>query len=149
MRLIFALISAAILFGCETTSSAIPLQKNVWQVSTSGIGAIAVSKVEDDLMRKVAHLTIEQGYDKFILTRPQSAQGSRYGGTTPVYANTNVNVYGNTGYATTTYSGGQPILIAEKTNSVIVVMYNKGEQGSQNALDARLILAQLDTKENR
>lgn len=147
MRLLFALLCAAALFGCETTSSAIPLQKNVWQVSTSGSGTIAVAKVEDDLMRKVATLTIEQGYDKFILTRPQSAQGTRYGGSTPVYANTNLNVYGNTGYASTTYSGGDPILIAEKTNSVIVVMYKKGDKGSENALDARLILSQLDAKQ--
>lgn len=61
--------------------------------------------------------------------------------TGPTYANTyaNVSIYGNTAYgsATTHYGGNQTMIVGTRDTDLAVIMFNRGEAGYNDAIDAR------------
>lgn len=138
---VFILLFAVALSGCNTSTSALPLSKNVWQIETSGRGLIGMSNVDEATLIKAAELTIQQGYDKFYVRNPQSRSDSQFIGMTPTRSNTSVNFIGNTGYARTRTTGGQPLIARSKTKTITVIMFLADDLQAENGLDARLILA--------
>lgn len=136
-----ALLAAA---GCVQTQE-LPLAANVYRLETSSSGMGAGSRVQQETMRRAAELTLGKGYTHFVLTEAAMQTGARHVGNTPVYANTTANVYGRTGYAQTTYSGGQPIYASTVNAGVTVVMFGASDK-PDNALDAAQILAELKKK---
>lgn len=132
------------LAGCVTTSE-MPLAKNVWQVNTEAQGTLFTGQAGNATMKHAAELTIAQGFDSFVVQNPQTRTGSVYVGSTPVTANTNVNVVGNTAFGTTTYTGGEAIMAPHKDVSVTVVMFHAGEPGAAQAIDAAAYLKRLNT----
>ncbi len=134
----------AALGGCITTSE-MPLAKNVWQIQTETGGALFTGQADKATLRRAAELTLAQGYDHFVIQNPQTQTGSIYVGSTPGTANSDVSVFGNTAYGTTTYTPGVPIFSPQKNVAVTVVMYHANEPQAGQALDATAILKQVNS----
>ena len=124
--------------GCTTTSTT-PMAKNVWQVDAESGGALFVGGNKETALKQAAELTIAQGYQRFIIADAATARDTRYIGNTGVTANT--TFIGNT--ATTNISGGVPIYRPTASTSLTVVMFNPGDKGFDQAIDAQAFLAQL------
>ena len=144
VRIALLLAIGSALGGCVTTSE-MPLAKNVWQVSTESQGTLFVGQADKSTMKRAAELTIAQGYDRFIVQNPQTQTGAVQVGNMPVIANTHVNVFGNTAYGTTTYTGGDAVMAPQKNVSVTVVMFHANEPQAAQAVDAAAYLKQLNT----
>ena len=144
IRAALVLAIGSILAGCVTTSE-MPLAKNIWQVSTETQGSLFTGQADKATMKRAAELTLAQGYDRFVIQNPQTQTGSVYVGSTPVMANTNVNVIGNTAYGTTTYTGGEAIMAPQRNVSVTVLMFHADEPQAAQAVDAAAYLKQLNS----
>jgi hypothetical protein len=141
-----ALAALAIcLTGCVSTGD-MPLAKNVYQVNVEARGALFVGGAQNAALKRAAELTIKNGYTSFIIQNPSVQTGSSYVGTTPGYANTTINAFGNTAYANTTYTPGVPMFAPEKNVSLIVVMFKPGDPGAANAIDAAATLKRLSAQ---
>lgn len=128
------------LASCVQTQE-IPLQNNVWRLETEGRGLIGAASVNDSTLKRAAELTLEQGYTHFVLRDTGSSRSSRVVGRTPVYAQTNASIVGNSVYSTTTYTGGTPIVAHQANLGVTVIMLREGDRGVDSAIDARSALA--------
>jgi len=142
MKIVAPMLAALLLAGCVTTSE-LPLSKNVWRVEVNAGGALFVNGADNAALKKAAELTIAQGYSAFIIANPNTENGVNYVGTTPGMASTNVNYFGNSAFATTTYTPGVPIFAPHKNVTITVVMFHKGDPGSANAIDAAATLKRL------
>jgi hypothetical protein len=98
--------------------------------------------------RRAAIETLKRGYDRYIILDGAYRNDVRVVGTTPVIANTygsgTVNSYGNTatynGQSTTYFSGGQPIIGGNHSQSFLVKMFRDSDPSGGNAIDARQVL---------
>ncbi len=128
----------------RVTTSEMPLAKNAWQVSTDSQGTLFVGQAGNAPMKRAAELTIAQGYDSFVVQNPQTQTGAVYVGSTPVVANTNVNVVGNTAFGHTTYTGGEAVMAPQRNVSVTVIMSHASEPQAAQAVDAAAYLKRLN-----
>lgn len=124
------------------------LDSDTARVSYSGNAFTSRDNVENNMLRRCAEVTIQRGYEYFmIITGDTSPTYSSYTspGTYNQYTNTNVNVYGNTGYATSTtygsYRPGQTTTYKKYESTAIIKMFN-GEKPF-SAYNAREILRNL------
>lgn len=115
------------------------LSSNVYKMDIDARGLISMSIAKESAELRAATLTVSKGYTHYLIADARTAEGSEYLGRTPVYGNTNVNVYGNTAYATTSVYGGQPIVQPKSHTSIIVVMY-RSPNIPPNAIDAKKII---------
>ena len=85
--------------------------------------------------------TLRRGYPRFLIGGAQSENNVSVIQRAPTYANTSgtYNAYGNTVYgnSTTTFGGGGPMLIGSNDAGLMVLMLKPGDQGYQQALDAK------------
>ncbi|MBS0240291.1 MAG: hypothetical protein JSR89_17900 [Proteobacteria bacterium] len=96
-------------------------------------------------LHQAAAETIRHGFDRFIIMGSQYQNNVGVVGYTPVVANTTGSVtamgYGNSatafGNATTTYSGGQPIVAGSHNQSFVVKMFKEDDPAGSNAVSAR------------
>lgn len=153
------LILPLLLFGCVTPYqqkgfmggySDTQLDSNTVRVSFYGNAFTSRENVENNMLRRCAEVTIQRGYDYFIIISGYTTP--TYGsytspGTYQQYTNTNVNVIGNTGYASSTtygtYQPGQTINFRKFESTVVIKMFN-GEKPF-SAYNAREILGNLQS----
>ncbi|MBK5571271.1 hypothetical protein [Ensifer sp. SSB1] len=149
MKLKLAAVLAAVvgLSGCVSQDE-MALSKNVYKIDVDARGLIPIAIARGQMQQRVAESTIAKGYTHYIIQQAGSQSGSIYAGNTPVYGNTTVNVYGNTAYANTTYTGGHPINIPTYQNSIIVAMF-KAPNVPAGALDAAEVLAASKPKKKK
>lgn len=86
--------------------------------------------------------TIRQGFERFVIAGAQSDSNVRtaYIPNSTTTTGT-VTTYGNTSYGTfNTTPAFTPILLGRNKADLGVVMFNQGDPGYENALDARQIL---------
>lgn len=138
MHVVGILSLAGLLAGCVSQSE-MALSKNVYKIDVDARGLIAMGVARGQIQQRVAESTISKGYTHYIIQQAGSQNGSIYAGRTPVYANTSVNVIGNTAYANTTYTGGQPMVMPTSQTSVIVAMF-KAPNIPADAIDAEAII---------
>lgn len=138
MRDFIASIAAAVLLAGCTTLSTTPMAKNVWNVQADSGGMLFVGGNKDAAMKQAAELTIKQGYQRFIIADAAGSSGVDYLGNTGYTANT--TFIGNTAH--TNIYGGTPILRPTANTSLTVVMFNPGDKGFDQAIDAAAYLAQ-------
>lgn len=139
MRLTIAVILAAsVLSGC-TTIDAMPMNSNTWQVSSESSGFLFTGRDRQEAMKYAANLTIQQGFERFVIVDAASDNGSVYIGNTRASATT--SVYGNRAY--TQFDGGEPMFTPTSAAHLVVRMFRPGDAGYEQALDARAVLAQL------
>lgn len=85
--------------------------------------------------------TIRRGYERYAILGVQSENNVAIINRPPTGAMTTgmINTYGNTTYGTfnTSYYGGGPIVTGSRDAQLAVVMFNPGDNGFSNALDAK------------
>ncbi|WP_415183333.1 hypothetical protein [Phaeovulum sp.] len=128
------------LTGCAATSVT-PVSKNQVIISTSAAPACGRSGAAKVASKMAAVETVRRGYQRYIIVGANSANNVQAIRTGPTYSNTyaNASVYGNTatGSATTYYGGQQTVIFGSNDSDLGVVMFNPGEQGFKNGIDAR------------
>lgn len=138
MRIIFVCL---LLAGCAS-STTLPLSKDTVQITARAAPICGGAGAERVALTNAAVETIRRGYDRFMIIGGGADSDVRVAGHTPVTAHTNANVY-STGYgtasanATTTYSGGQPIIAGRHRQGLIVKMFKDGDPNGSNAVSAR------------
>lgn len=145
---IAAILAAAVGLSACVSQNEMALSKNVYKIDVEAQGLISMAIARGQTQQRIAESTLAKGYTHYIIQQAGSQNGSIYAGNTPVYGNTTVNVYGNTAYANTTYTGGQPINIPTSQTSVIVAMY-KAPNIPSGALNAAEIVAASKPKKKR
>lgn len=140
------LISAVLLAlgGCVSTRE-MPLAKNVVRIDTTGEGLIGEMESERHTLRRAAQLTLDAGYERFVLTDSARSHSVDVVGYTPGQAVTTVKAVGHTDVATTTYTAPQPIRVDYTRVGVTVHMLNPGDPGFEDALDAAAELKRLNS----
>lgn len=132
-----------ILSGCVQTQE-LPLAKNVIRLETQGSGVIGASSASSETIRRAAEVTIRSGYTHFILVDASRSQSERLVGFTPGYSRTNFNYGQGYGWASTTYTPGQPISSLETNVGVTVIMMDAKQAERAGGLDAGKLLKDLD-----
>jgi hypothetical protein len=139
MRRIFVFAAALILGACAR-SSTIPLSADTFQLLTSAAPVCGTAGAQTVAVRRAAIETINRGFDKFVILNAAAANNVRVAGYTPVQPHTTGAVYGNTMTATTTYSGGYPIVAGTHDQGLIVKMFKNDDPHGGNAISARGML---------
>ena len=143
-RTLATVVACLVLSACAK-SSIIPLSADTFQVTTGAapicgqVGAASVAA------KQAAAETIRRGYDKFVITNGAYQNDVHVVGYTPVVANTSSTATGNingnmvdmNGRATTTVSGGDPIVMGSHDQALVVKMFKASDPAGANAVDAR------------
>jgi hypothetical protein len=136
-QLAIIILFAALLQGCATSYiangfsggySETQLDENVFKVTFRGNGYTRRERAADFTLLRSAELTLEHGYQYFMLVNANSST-SQSSYTTPTVSNTTASVYGSGNYAygnasTTTY-GGQTYNISKPSSSNTIVCFKK------------------------
>ncbi len=142
MRIIYLLSLALILSACATAYqregatggyTETQLDTNVFQVTFRGNGYTARQRAADFALLRSAELTLENGYNYFvIIDANQYSKSSSY--TTPTTTYGSATAYGNTAYGSATTYGGQTYHISKpRATNTIVCFKEKPEGFSYNA----------------
>jgi hypothetical protein len=139
-----AAFAVATLGGCAK-SSTIPLAADTLQITASAARACGRAGAQEVAVRRAAVETIQRGYDKFLVIGGGYQSNLYVAGYTPVSANTygtgSATRYGNSvygsGYSTTTFTGGQPIIAGSHDQGLVVKMFKDGDPAGSNAVPAR------------
>ena len=142
MRWVWVAIALAIELGGCAKSAVMPINGNTIQLTAGAApicGAVGAQKVA---AHQAAVETIRRGFDKFLIVDGAYQNNVGVVGYTPVIAQTNGSAYatGNgyySGQATTTYSGGHPIVAGTHNQALIVKMFKDGDPAGTNAVPAR------------
>ena len=141
---LFAVGAAALLCACAN-SAVMPLSADTFQLLSSAAPVCGPTGAQNVAVRRAAIETINRGYDKFVIMDAASRNNVRVVGHTPVQAHTvgtaTATGYGNMatvhGQATTTYTGGYPIVAGSHDQGLLVKMFKDGDPAGANAISAR------------
>lgn len=139
MRRLIVLVAALTLTACAQ-SSTMPLSADTFQLLASAAPVCGSAGAQRVAIRRAAIETINRGFDRFLILDAAAANNVRVAGYTPVQAHTTGTIYGNTMMATTTYSGGYPIVAGTHDQGLIVKMFKDGDPRGANAISARTTL---------
>lgn len=122
-----------------------PVSKDTVVISSRAAPICGAQGAQKVAFRQAAVETIRRGYDRFLIVGGQYQNNVGVVGYTPVVAHTTsmatATGYGNMatahGTATTTYSGGQPIIAGSHRQGLAVKMFHEGDPAGSNALSAR------------
>lgn len=145
MKKQIALCLCLVTAGCASTSVT-QVSQNQFILSTSAAPACGATGSQRVASKMAAVETLRRGYQRYMIAGMQ-AQNNVSVVTTPVtgsYTTGTVNTVGNTSYGTfnTTYTGGDTIVSGSRDTQLGVVMFNPGDAGFSNALDARAQLGE-------
>jgi len=140
----FCLVITWLLAGCAG-SSTMPVAKDTVVISSRAAPVCGAEGAQRVAFRQAAVETIRRGYDRFLIIGGQYRNDVGIIGHTPVIAHTTgyatATGYGNTGAAhgtaTTTYTGGQPIIAGSHRQGIAVKMFKEDDPAGRNALSAR------------
>lgn len=144
MRVVLLLAMPVIACGCAN-SSTMPLSADTVRIMTSAAPVCGPTGAQNVALRRASIETINRGFDSFLIVRASNQNNVGVVGYTPVQAHTTdsataigtgnmVTAYGN---ATTTYSGGQPIVAGSHDQGLIVKMFRDGDPAGASAISAR------------
>lgn len=144
MKLAATIVLALAMAGCAK-ATAIPISQNMVQITSDAAPVCGASGAQRVAGRQAAMETIRRGYDRFVIIDARASNNIQVVGHTPVIAHTTGTATGMRtgnmvtahGSATTTYSGGQPIVGGSHQQGLIVRMFKDGESGSEQAISAR------------
>ncbi len=126
-----ALCGALFLAGCAS-ASVMDLDANTVQVSAGAAPVCGAIGAQNYAVKTAAYQTLRRGFDKYIIGGAQATAQERFAGYTPMYANS----YGNT----TMITGGEPIMMTEHGQNLVVHMFHATDPGAENAIDAKTTL---------
>ena len=140
MRLILGIIGLWLFAGCAS-STVTPVSKNEFMLDTSGEAMCGRSGTVKVATKMAAVETIRAGYDGYIILNTQSQNNVQVVQTAPYGASTSSTYYGsgNTTYgqSNTTFYGGDPMILGEYSERLLVRMFRRNEESFANAVDAR------------
>lgn len=150
MKWLLLAVVALTLCACAK-SSTMPLSLDTIRITSSAAPICGATGAQSVATRRASIETIKRGFDKFLILDSASQNNVGVIGYTPVQANTTGYTTGSIhgGYlnanhsATTTYSGGQPIIGGTHDQGLIVKMFKDGDPAGAQAISAR---AQLGAK---
>jgi hypothetical protein len=134
------MVSALVCISGCTSTSVTPLSRDVVQISTSAAPACGRASAKRVALQAAAIETLRQGYDGFVVFGTDYQDDVRVVGTTPVYGQSTYNMYGNTIYGNSSYSGGQPIMGGSRTQELTVKMFPRTDPNFISSVDARSVL---------
>lgn len=140
---VVAVLAASLLVTACVSSREMQLSKNTVRIDTHGEGFIGSMESDNYTMRKAAKLTLENGYQRFIIADASRASHVETVGYTPGQAITNVRYEGHRRVETTSYTAPQPIRETMTEVGVTVIMLNPGDEGFENAIDAAETIKRL------
>ncbi|MGD9925104.1 MAG: hypothetical protein AB7V13_27210 [Pseudorhodoplanes sp.] len=139
MRPVQFLLSLS-LAGCAG-ASVIPLAQDTIQVTSAAAPICGMTGAQNVASQRAAVETLRRGYDRYMIVGGGYENNVGVVGYTPVTANTtgSATAFGNTAYgqATTTYSGGQPIIAGAHNQGLVVKMFKAEDPAGANAIDAK------------
>lgn len=141
----FSAISPFLLMAAGCTSSGVTqTAQNQAIVSTNAAPVCGTAGAMNVANQMAAVATVRQGYERFIIANAGSQNNTRIIRTGPTYATTTGtfrqsggNIYGT---ANTFYGGQQTFVAGSNDAQMQVVMFNPGDAGYDNAIDARQAL---------
>ena len=142
MRILVGLL--LLLLAACAQSSVTPISKTEFILNTSAAPACGSAGASKVAGKMAAVETLRAGYDGFIILGARSANNVGVATLPPTgaYTTGSATSFGNTvsGTATTTYTGGGPIVFGTHDQGLAVRMFMRGESGFANAVDARRFL---------
>jgi hypothetical protein len=104
-RKLLLLLLGLALMGCIHTQE-LPLAPNMVRLDTQASGLLFAGQATNQTMRRVAELTLQNGFTHFRFEQASLQQGSQMAGvyssgSATAHGTTNMTTLGNTGYATT------------------------------------------------
>lgn len=142
MRAIFLLVLALPLAACAG-AQATRTSANTMLIDAGAAPACGPQGAAKVASQSAAIETIRAGYERYIITGG-SAQSNisvtQMPGTVQTYGTANYGGGFGTFRATSTYTPEPTIVSGQHSRSLGVVMFNAGEPGFSNALDAREVL---------
>lgn len=141
MRAPLVVTVAAVLLSACARSAIVPIDATSFVVKTSAApicGGAGAAKVAAQM---AAIETIQRGHDRFLIVGGQAANNTAVVGHTPVTAHTHGHVTPS-GHlvATTTHSGGLPIVAGTHDQGLAVRTFKDGDPAGANAISARATL---------
>lgn len=136
-----------LLAGCAS-ASVMDLDANTVQVSAGTAPACGAVGAQRFAVKTAAYETLKRGYDRYVIVGAQGSAHDRLAGFTPMQANSygsgTYSNYGNTGsyngYTNTTITGGQPIVLTEHGQDLVIKMFHENDPVGANAVDAKSTL---------
>lgn len=128
--------------GC-VSSQEMQLSRNTVRIDTHGEGFIGSMESDRYTMRRAAKLTLDNGYERFVLSDSSRSSRVETVGYTPAQAVTDVRYVGHRRVETTSYTAPQPIRETMTEVGVTVTMLSPGDEGFENAIDAAETLKRL------
>lgn len=142
-KLLGFVATVSLVAGCAATAVT-PVSRNQVIISTSAAPACGVAGAQKVAAKMAAVETLRRGFERFIVGGAQSQNNVRVVNTAPTGAFTtgSVNTFGNTstGAFNTTFTGGGPVFYGSNDASLLITMFNRGERGFNDAVDARSTL---------
>ena len=137
----------ALLSGCAS-ASVMDLDANTVQVSAGAAPACGAAGAQQFAIKTAAYETLKRGYDRYVIMGAQGSSHDRLAGFTPMQANSygsgTYSGYGNSGYYNgythTTITGGEPIVLTEHGQDLVVKMFHENDPMGANAVDAKSTL---------
>ena len=136
MRRLAVVATALTLCACAQ-SSTMPLSVDTFQLLASAAPVCGPAGAQRVASRRAAIETINRGFDKFVILDAAAASDVRVVGHTPIQAHTTGSIYGGNVMATTTYSGGYPIIGGKHNQALVVKMFKDGDPRGATAISAR------------
>ena len=140
---ISGVVLLAFLAGCASTAVT-PISKNQVLISTSAAPACGTEGAAKVASQMAAVATLRAGYKRYVVQGGGVQNNTRVVSTGPTYATTygSASIYGNTAYgSSTTFYGGQTSYLAGSNNAEFAIkMFNPGEPGYANGIDAKTVL---------
>lgn len=140
MKKALTLLAALLTAGC-TSTSVMPVAQNQFMLSTSAAPVCGASGAQKVASKMAAVETVKQGFERYAILGAQNQNNVSIVNTAPTGAMTTgtMNTYGSTttGTFNTTYVGGGPIVTGSRDAQLSVMMFNPGDRGYSNALDAK------------
>jgi outer membrane murein-binding lipoprotein Lpp len=142
LRVAVLLATTLLIAGC-VSSQEMQLSKNTVRINTHGEGFIGSVESDNFTMRRAAKLTLDNGYQRFIIADASRSSRVETVGYTPGQAITNVRYEGHRRVETTSYTAPQPIRETMTEVGVTVIMLNPGDEDFENAIDAAETIKRL------
>ena len=140
---LLALSGFTVLIACAETEVT-PISKNEIILTTSASAECGASGAAKVASQMAAIETIRRGFERYLVVGANSDSNISAVTTGPTYANTtgSYTAYGNSIYgSSSTYFGGQQTwLVGTYDRGLAIRMFNKGDRGFSNAVDAKMQL---------
>lgn len=136
------LAAMLVVAGC-VSSQEMQLSRNTVRIDTHGEGFIGSMESDRYTMRRAAKLTLDNGFERFVLSDSSRSSRVETVGYAPAQAVTDVRYVGHRRVETTSYTAPQPIRETMTEVGVTVTMLNPGDEGFENAIDAAETIKRL------